>query len=211
MKFYNLLDKVENEPVFTSSLLMTPGEDAEDIYKQLTRWQKGGRIIQLRRGLYALAKPYRKIEPTPFLVANALKPASYVSLQSALEYHGMIPEYVPEVTSITTERPEVLETPLGRFRYRHVKKSLLFGYQKMKTALGQEAFVAEPEKSLLDLIYLTPGSDSRPYLEELRLQNFEALDENKLLETAQRMNSQKVKKATRLVIQLMKEEEVVQL
>lgn len=51
--------------------------------------------VQLRRKLYALATPWRRVHPHPFLIANELHHPSYVSLQSALAYHGMIPEAVP--------------------------------------------------------------------------------------------------------------------
>jgi hypothetical protein len=57
-----------------------------------------------------------------------MRKASYVSLQSALAYHGAIPEHVPMTTSVTTRRPERLQTPIGPFLYRHVKRSFFFGY-----------------------------------------------------------------------------------
>jgi hypothetical protein len=61
---------------------------------------------------------------------------------------------------------------------------LLFGYSRLEIAARQFAFVASPEKALLDLIYLTPASDSRDYLSELRLQNPAALDVATLKELA---------------------------
>jgi len=57
-----------------------------DLCRQLSRWTNAGRLIQLRRGVYTLAPPYQKIKPHLFLIANRLLPASYVSLQSALDY-----------------------------------------------------------------------------------------------------------------------------
>ena len=56
-----------------------------------------------------LGKPIGRVSAHPFVVANALKKASYVSLQSALSHYGMIPEYVPVTTSVTTRRPEEVE------------------------------------------------------------------------------------------------------
>jgi len=142
---------------------------------QLTRWVNKGHIYQLRRGLYSIAPPYQKIKPHPYLVANHLQKASYVSLESALAYYGLIPEVVNTTTSVSTGRPERLETPLGIYEFRHLKTNLLFGYQM--TNLGeQSALVATPEKALLDLIYLQSGCCSTAYLNELRLQNTEQLD-----------------------------------
>jgi hypothetical protein len=57
-----------------------------------------------------------------------VKDGSYVSLQSALSYHGMIPEYVPETTCITTGRPLCIQTPFGRISYRHLKSGAFTGF-----------------------------------------------------------------------------------
>ena len=120
---------MEDEPVFETGFLLAGEVDPADVRRQLSRWVKGGRLLQLRRGLYALAPPYRKVTPHPFVVANRLVRGSYVSLQSALAYHGLIPEHVPVTTSMTTGRPQRRENPLGSFEYHHVRKDLLTGYR----------------------------------------------------------------------------------
>jgi predicted transcriptional regulator of viral defense system len=157
MKWEELLRQVADEPVFRTGFLAGSGESLLALRLQLSRWVKTGKLLQLAKGLYALAEPYRKRTPHPFVLANAMKKASYVSLQSALGHFGMIPEHVPTVTSVTTRRPARVETPLGRFLFRHVKKSWFCGYQQVDLGSGQRAFVATPEKALLDLVYLTPG------------------------------------------------------
>jgi len=207
MKFEDLLRRVPEEPAFSSFLLMNPAVSPGSLERQLSRWTRAGKILQLRRGLYALAEPYQKVEPEPFLLANVLKPASYVSLQSALTYHGMIPEYVPTVTSVTTGRPETVETPLGRFSFRHIKKSLFSGYTKISLFREQAAFVATPEKSLLDLVYLTPGADSSAYLQELRLQNLDTLDLERLRGMAEESESPKLIRAAERIIHIAASEE----
>jgi len=207
MKWDKLLEIVGNEPVFSSSILMAGDVSAQDVRRQLSRWVKSGRIIRLRRGLYALAEPFRKLEPHPFLLANAMKPASYVSRQSALAFYGLIPEYTPVVTSVTTGRPERLETELGTFFFSHVKKSWFTGYQKVEVSPGQLAFLAIPEKSLLDLIYLTPGADELDYLNELRLQSFARLDRGVLIKIARSSRSPKLIRATENIRRLYGEEE----
>jgi len=176
MKWAQFLDLAGNEPILSSSLLKTAGISPAEAGKQLSRWVKSGKLIQIRRGLYMLAEPYIKIRPHPFYLANKLQRGSYVSLQSALEYYGLIPEYVPAVTSVTTRRTQTFTTPLGNYIFRHVKKELFFDYVQLDMGEGQLAFVATPEKSLLDLLYLTPGSDNPSYLRELRLQNLENLN-----------------------------------
>jgi len=181
MRFASLLAIVEDEPVFETGFLLAGEVDPADVRRQLSRWVKGGRLLQLRRGLYALAPPYRKVTPHPFVVANRLVRGSYVSLQSALAYHGLIPEHVPVTTSMTTGRPQRRENPLGSFEYHHVRKDLLTGYRLESVGDGQEALVATPAKALADLVGLVPGADSRAYLSELRLQGLERIDVRELM------------------------------
>lgn len=194
MKFVNLLEKVSVLPVFTVRFLAA-GENLAQIRLQINRWVKDGKIIRLHKGLYTLAEPYRKVAPEPFCIANSLKQASYVSLHSALSWYAMIPEFVPAVTSITTGRPQTIETPLGRFEFRHVSKKCFWGYQQVELKFGQTAFIAHPEKALLDLIYLTPGGDEIEFIEELRLQNFEQINRAVLHEFVERFQSPKLNRA----------------
>ena len=206
MKWQSLLQVVADEPVFSSALLLSGKVSAPQIRLQLSRWMKDGRLIQLRRGLYALAPVWRKVEPHPFLVANRLQRGSYVSAQSALAFHGMIPEYVPVVTSVSPGRPETVQNPLGAFQFNHLAKQFLFGYSQVEVAPKQLVFVAFPEKALLDLIHLTAGADSMKYLRQLRLQNPEALNVETMIELAQQSGKPKLMRAARLVGPLLEEE-----
>ncbi len=183
MKLGSLLAIVGDQPVFETGFLLAGDVDPADLRRQLSRWVTSGRLVQLRRGLYALAPPYRKTEPHPFLVANRLVRGSYVSLQSALAHHGLIPEHVPVTTSFTTGRPQHRENPFGAFDYHHCPPDRLTGYRLETLGGGQEALVATPAKALADLIHLVPGADSRAYLWELRLANLEKLDTAALLQT----------------------------
>jgi len=165
------------------------------VRRQLSRWTKTGNLYQLRRGLYALAPPYQKIKPHPFVVANRMVAGSYVSLQSALAHYGLIPEYVPITTSVTVKRPARWETPLGVYEFRHLKSQLLRGYRLTELGGGQTAFVATPEKALLDLIYLQPAGDSPDYLRELRLQNLDRLNQDELRHQVELSHSPKLNRA----------------
>lgn len=133
----------------------------------------------------------QRTKPHPFVVANWVVRSSYVSLQAALAYYGLIPEAAPVVTSVTTRRPGRWDTPLGAYEYRHVKVELFFGYRLDEVCPGQRAFIAAPEKALLDLVHLHPGGDDPAYLQELRLQNLERLDVQalqRLADQLQRLN-----------------------
>lgn len=199
MKYAEVLDIVEEEPVFDTGLLLAGNIQASDLYQQLTYWKNSGRVIQLRRGLYALAPPYQKVRPHPFLIANRMVSGSYVSCQSALAYAGLIPEWVPMVTSVSTGRPGIWKTPLGEYWCRHIRKGLFFGYHHVEVMPGQRAFVAEPEKALLDLIHLQPDGDSEEYLNSLRLQNLEAFNFDTFADLAERGGRPKLTRAISVV------------
>ncbi len=199
MRYEKLQEIVGDEPLFETGLLLAGDVDPAGVRRQLSRLTASGRLLQLRRGLYALAPPFQKVKPHPFLVANRIMRPSYVSLQAALAYHGLIPEYVPMVTSVTTSRPGLWNTPLGDFEYRHVKVGLFFGYRMEDLGGGQTALVAAPEKALLDLLYLQPGSDRPAYLQELRLENLESLDLDVLRGFTEETGSPKLRKAVRRI------------
>jgi predicted transcriptional regulator of viral defense system len=207
MKFDELLTLVGDEPVFSSSLLDVVSISQRQARLQLVRWVNARKLIRLRRSLYVLNRPFRKIEPHPFLLANRIRKASYVSLQSALSHFGMIPEYVPVVVSVTTGRPEEVRTGLGAYAFRHVRKALFGGFLSVTVAPGQTAFLATPEKALLDLIYLTPGGDQPAYIKELRLQNRSALSRQALKETARLFSSPRIDRAIEGILSWMASEE----
>ena len=202
MKFDSLLETVGSEPVFESSLLLAGEHDPGDVRRQLSRWVDAGRIHRLRRGLYSLAEPFRRTVPHPFLIANRLRPGSYVSCQSALAWYGRIPEYVPMVTSVHHGRPARWTTTLGRFQVRHLKPDLMTGFEYLDLGQDQWGYVATPEKALLDLIHLTPGGDQRPYLEELRLQHLEEWDWDRLDRLVADADSPKLQRAASVLHEL---------
>lgn len=206
MKFPELLETAGGLPIFRSSLLLAGDRGPADVRRQLSRWVAAGKLIKLRRDVYTLAAPWRRVEPHPFLVANELHRPSYVSLQSALAYHGLIPEAVPVTTSVTTTRPMTVDTPLGRFAYRHVRSQAFFGYGRTAVWGEQEAFVADPIKALLDLVYLTPHGDSMTYLESLRLEGLEAISPQELRSHAGRWSKPKLERAVENILELRERE-----
>ena len=207
MEFARLVKIVGDEPAFETGLLLAGDVDPNNVRKQLSRWTQAGKLYQLRRGLYTLAPPYQKVKPHPFVIANRLVPNSYVSCQSALAHYRLIPEYVPVTTSVTTARPARWDTPLGSFEFRHVKVELLRGYRLTDLGDNQQAFIAAPEKALLDLIHLQSGGDSPDYLGELRLQNLDRLDMDALRRQAELAASPKLRRAANAVIELARSEE----
>jgi predicted transcriptional regulator of viral defense system len=211
MKFEELLKRVADLPYFTTRFL-SAGQNLAQVRLQLDRWVKGGRVVRLNKGLYVLAGPYRKVEPEKFALANKQKSHSYVSLQSALSWYGMIPEFVAVITSVTVGRTEAVENSLGRFEYRHISHNFFWGYQSLEFPAGrQDAFIARPEKALLDLVYLTAGGDRMEFLVGLRLQNFSRLNNGILDEYAEKSGSHKLKRAALNIKKIIDETQEIEL
>jgi hypothetical protein len=206
MRFEDLLKVVGSEPLFETGFLLVGDVDRADVHRQLSRWVSAGRLHQLRRGLYAVAPPFQRTRPHPFVVANRLVPGSYVSLQSALGHFSLIPESVPVTTSVTVGRPGRWDTPLGTYDFRHIQRDLLTGFRRELLAGGEEALLATPEKALLDLVYLEPDADSPAYLAELRLQNLDGLDVDELRRLAGASGKPKLRRAAETIAQLAKTE-----
>lgn len=203
MQFEKLLYLVGDQPLFETGLLLAGEVNPNDVRRQLSRWVQAGKLRQLRRGLYTLAAPYQKVAPHPFLVANFLVPGSYVSLQTALAHYGLIPEYVARTWSLSTGSPAQWA---GEFHFQHIARHLFWGYQKVELSQNQQAFVALPEKAILDLAHFTPEADSTAYLRQLRLQNLERLNLDRLNEFARRSEKPKWRRVAAVVSRLASEE-----
>ena len=113
----------------------------------------GGDVVRVRKGLYvAPTFPGRPPSVDPLVLAPLVYGPSYVSLETALAWHGLIPERVDEITSVTCKRARLFRTPLGRFSYRPVNE-VAFGYGVgLQSADGGSFFLAEPEKALCDRV-----------------------------------------------------------
>lgn len=131
---------------------------------RLNEWQKKGYIKKVRRGFYTFSD-IRLNEQKLFLIANRLYSPSYVSLDIALSYYGLIPEGVYSITSISTRKTAEFGTNIGNFTYRNVKPQIFFGYSLSKID-DQEYKIAEIEKAVLDYFYLNPAmSDASAFAE----------------------------------------------
>ncbi|MCE7990134.1 MAG: hypothetical protein DYG89_54010 [Caldilinea sp. CFX5] len=122
------------------------------------------------------------------------------------EFIDLIPEHVAIVTSVTTGRPGVWQNLYGAFHYHHIQPALFFGFQHRQVTTTQWAYLATPEKALLDLIYLTPDADDPAYIEALRLQNLDQLDLARLTAYVEQADKPKLKRALCHILQVVKAE-----
>ncbi len=116
---------------------------------------QSGELLRLKPGLFILAPAYRKSDVHPFAVAALLHGPSHVSLESALAHHGLIPEAVYQVASVTGARSRTFKTPLGVFTFRRVPaEDPWAGVEAVKLENGVWAFLATPLRAIADMIYL---------------------------------------------------------
>jgi predicted transcriptional regulator of viral defense system len=202
MRWQQLQQIVKDQPLFETSLLLAGDSTRQQVQRRLTDWTKAQKVVQLRRGIYTLPQQ----NPHPFVVANHLVPGSYVSLQMALAYYHLIPEHVAVVTSVTTQRPVTYENKFGRFTYRHINPALFYGIDYRLLVDDEYAYVATPEKALLDLVHLRPGGDSATYLQSLRLQNLEILDLKRLHAFAHQSGKPKLQRAAHVIATIARRE-----
>jgi len=172
------------------SLANVPATEA--LRRQLSRWQNKGLIIKLRKGLYVLNEHDRKIHPSRIFLANALCSPSYVSTEYALGYYDLIPEKIEDVTSVTTKNIKKFSNIFGTFIYQHLKTNLFFGFKEIQDENKLPVFIAEPEKAMLDFIYLNlsdfKDKDKNIFAESYRFQNLEILKKKKLSDYARKYN-----------------------
>ncbi len=134
---------------------------------RLSEWQKKGYIKKVIKGHYIFSDLLLQ-EQSLFEIANEIYKPSYVSLEMALAYHGLIPESVYGITSVSTLRTRHFKTPLAFFSYRTINPKLFFGYELIQH--NDHYFkIALVEKAILDYFYLRPQLKERQDFESLRL------------------------------------------
>lgn len=131
-----------------------------------------GEIVRIRRGLYCLAPKFSRNKVDPLVLAQRIHGPGYISLETALSYHGWIPEAVHTVTSVSLDRSRTFRTPLGHFSFTRIPQATLYEeVARVEGATGGHFFVASPLKALADSVYAhkRDWSSVRPVVESLRV------------------------------------------
>ena len=138
--------------------------------KFIHQYTKKGLFLKVRNGLYVLKDRI----PPYFLLANKTYEPSYISLETALSYYGLIPETVYSVTSITTKPTREFDVLGVSFDYFKIKSSVFCGYRLQRIQDSNYSFlIAEPEKALADYLYFT-ALDKRSLNERLDVSSLDA-------------------------------------
>ena len=131
--------------------------------------ERNGLIIRIKRNLYVVSQKVHHQEISTELVANHLYGPSYVSLETALAYYGLIPERVYSIRSACMTMRKLYETPFGQFEYIKMPSQYFQIGVNQKNIDNSYCFlIASPEKALCDLIL---------YTNHLRLQSVKAMNE----------------------------------
>ena len=194
-EFRNLI----NKPFFRKTDVDFKATNVSSV--QLSRWMNVGYINQVKRGLYVFGDEKSALDP--FNISFLLYEPSYVSLESALSFYGLIPELVPVTTAVSPKTTRKFENQYGRFSYRHIRPELFFGYTPRESS-GGKFLLAEPEKSVLDYIYFNHTRlISTDDINEWRINTEEfkkTIDVAKIKKYLKEYNSKKINKIIDLLI-----------
>jgi predicted transcriptional regulator of viral defense system len=209
MKYLEFKNAVKEFPIISLTHISNINKKPQTLKVQLSGWQKKGLVIKLKRGLYILNESDRKIEPSRIFLANALYSPSYVSTTYAFGYYDLIPEKVEDVTSITTKKTAKFTNTFGTFIYQHLKTNLFFGLKEIKDENGFPVLIAEPEKAMLDFIYLNlqdfKGEKKDVFSLSYRFQNLNILKKKKLTDFAKKYENKEIFDVVENLLSLMKE------
>lgn len=168
MTFNKLQTKSRNHLLFRFSDILKwfPNDKESTIKQNLKRYVKKGLIERLVKGVYKLKETQINDE---FFFSSFFDENSYISLESALSYYNLIPEYPYSVTAVSLKKTKRIKTPYGQFIYRKIKSSLFFGF-KIISGDNYLYRLAHPEKALFDYIYLNQHQiKNYDYFTEMRL------------------------------------------
>lgn len=140
---------------YTSLKNIFSKEEYVNINDKIYRLKKEGILIPLKKGLYIHNSPLNKTIISKEIISNVLLGPSYISLDYALSYHGLIPESVHEVTGVTTKRSKTYSTKYGLFSYKHTQKELFPIGLVLEESKAGNFIIASKEKALCDKIYFT--------------------------------------------------------
>jgi len=164
-----------NKPYFTvADLEKVLDLPRKSLLVTLTRLVKAGALIRMKRNVYTVFTGNYDLER----VANEYYYPSYISFETALSHYGILSQ-IPYTITLATVRPSrKMRIGNSEVEYSHLKKELFFGY-----TIGNDTNIAEPEKALLDQLYLMSRGHRNTNIDELDLKN---INRNKLDDYAQR-------------------------
>ena len=159
------LEHIGNIPVSTQAIAsLFPELGAGN--QKVRSLEAAGKIIRLKKGLYVVDPKISRVALSTELIANHIYAPSYVSMQTALRYYGLIPEAFYITQSMTLKHTRSFDTPVGRFEYQMMSRE---AFHIGITSINKQSYaflMATPEKALCDLIAHSPMVNLR-YLKDV--------------------------------------------
>ena len=156
--FIDIRSRIQTE-IFDYQTLTEALKDLSSPRDKITRLLREGVVVRVKKGLYVFGDKYRRNPYSKELLANLVYGPSYVSLDYALAYHGLIPERVEALTSVTPSRSRRFSTPVGLCIYRQIPaRAYEVGMVRVEGEHGQAFLIASPEKALADKIVSVRGA-----------------------------------------------------
>lgn len=174
---------IPNDPILDMGYMRHVLAGIADQRGKIARLLETGELISLRRGLYASR---RNLDP--LCLAGSIYGPSYISFETALSWHGMIPEGVTEVVSATIKRAASFKNDFGCFRYQPIPRAVYPVGILRVTDSDLPFLIASPTKALIDRIAREAGFRSMTavarWLEGMRVELPSGLDRAQLVECA---------------------------
>lgn len=149
---------IEHVPkdIFTDlDLINLIGKSPDKRYGLVKRARASGGIVRVKKGLYCLSPKYQRHKMNLYQLAQYVYGPSYVSMESALSYHGWIPEAVHTITNACIKKSKNFMTPLGAFNYQRIPSTVFYDeVDRIASENGQSFFMAKPLKALADYVYI---------------------------------------------------------
>ncbi len=133
---------------------------------------KRGNIVRVKKGLYVFGRELAREPFSKETLANLIYGPSYISLEYALGFYGLIPERVETVTSVTNKRNKSFDTPVGHFTYRYIHPALYaYGITLIKQDDYHSILIACKEKAVADMLYFNKQFEDEAGVEQYLLEN----------------------------------------
>ena len=190
MNFVSFKNSLRDFPVFSIADIRATYGGFD--HRRLSEWQKKGYIQKIVKGYYIFSEVDID-ENMLSVIANKIYKPSYISFETAMSHYRLIPESIYMITSASTRRTYLFQSPLARFSYRTIKPALFFGYAILPDGIKM-AFM---EKAILDYFYINPSVRTEDDFSSLRINKEEILSrlkKKRLINYVKRFNQKRLSK-----------------
>lgn len=163
-----------NKKIFSTQDLAVIWQESNKrkLFEVIKYYLRTKQLYQVSRGIYSIEnlneKDITKDISLAFKIAQKVVPNSYISLYTALKYHGLIFQYYEDIYSIGKRNMErgIFNK---KFIYKTMKDDIFRNEQGVVDRDGYR--IATKERALCDTLYLIPSAS---------IDNVESLDKRKV-------------------------------